>query len=189
MSLRVWVAALALPFMLGACEEPKETGTKVQANVTLPDPPKMPTLPVPAQYENNIYSISGIKRAMLLRRGPKILDTDQVIRGFVLEHYQNPCPPKSKDCFGKKPHFFIADSIDSKNRMTIVPDWEIEGKKLEEMFKVGESKDFKGKFSQNAINGFTDAAGLLNIEDPNAEPIPPGGLDPTGAPPVRKPPQ
>jgi hypothetical protein len=187
MSLRVWVATLALPFLIGACEEPKEVGTKTQANVTLPDPPKMPTLPVAAQYENNIYSIAGIKRAMLLRRGPKVLDTDQVIRGFVLEHYQNPCPKKSKDCFGKKPHFFIADSTDSKIRMTVVPEWEIEGDKLQQMFEVGKSYDFKGKFSQNALNGFTDASGLLNIENPEAEPVPPGGLDPTGLPPKRLP--
>lgn len=186
MSLRTWVMILALPIAIGACEEPKETGTKPQIAVTLPDPPKVPALPVAAQYENNIFSIAGIKRAMILRRGAKVLDSNQVVRGVVVEHYQNPCPPKSKDCLGKKPHFFIADTPDSKSKMTVVPTWEVEGKKLEEMFEVGKTYDFKGRFVQSAINGFTDAGGLLNIENPEEE-VPPGGLDPTGLPPKRPP--
>jgi hypothetical protein len=194
MSLRIWVAALALPLALAACEEPKETGTKVQANVTLPDPPKVPPLPVAAQYENNIYSIAGIKRALILRRGTKVLDTPQVIRGTVVGHYPNPCPPKSKDCLGKKPYFYIADAAgptyqtceEKKDRcLTIVPTWEIESKKLEEMYAVGTTADFKGRFVQTALNGFTDAGGLLNLDNP--EELPPGAPDPTGLPPKRPP--
>lgn len=199
MSTKIWAALLALPLALAACEPPKETGTKVQATVNLPEPPKLPPLAVAAQYENNVYSIAGIKRALLLHRGPKVLGTDQTVRGFVVEHYQNPCPKAAKDCLGKKPHFFIADAPDAKARLVVVPKFtEEKDGEIKKNYEVGKSYDFKGRFTQTADNGFTDAGGLLNIEmgcptvpDPKIKCYPeqveeyPPGMDPTGAPPKK----
>lgn len=186
MGKRTLLVLSLLAGLAPACEEPKEAGTKVQIQVSLPEPPKLPPLPFPAQYDGGIYSVVGLKRALILRRGPKVMETDQTVKGFVVAHYENPCKKNDKDCLGKQPHFFIADSMDSPSKMTVVPAWNAEGEKLLKLYPQGTQFDFKGRFTVQAGNGFADAAGLLNIDCPPEEcPVEevPTGPDPSGRPP------
>lgn len=174
---------LAFVLLAAACgAEPKETGTKIQAEVNLPGPFKPPALAYPAQYDGGIFSVVGLKRALTYRRGPKIMDTNQTVRGYVVRHYENPCPKSARDCLGKEPHFWIADAMDSKTELTVVPSWKIDGEKLKKMYEVGQTYDFKGRFAIQAGNGFADAAGLLNVDCP-PEVCPEMVQDPTAVPP------
>lgn len=182
---RVALVLIASLLMLG-CSEPQETASKPQIQVNLPPPPKLPPLPHPAKYDGTVYSVVGLKRQLIMRRGEKIWDTDQTVRGYVVEHYENPCPKRAQDCLGKEPHFWIADDLNAPKeerfRLTVVPSWPEDGDKLKEMFQVGMQYDFKGRFTTLAGNGYADANGLLNIDcPPEICPVAEDSLAPTGS--------
>jgi hypothetical protein len=167
--LRRFSFALAfLLFAAPACEEAKPTGNKLNVQVNLPAPPVLPPLPAPTtgKYDGNIFSVAGIKRSLLLRRAPKVMETPQTIKGYIVKFYENPCDKNAKDCLGKEPHFWISDTPNGTDTLVVVPSWKDENNKLMKMYEVGKQYDFKGRFTIQAINGFTDTAGLLDLECP-----------------------
>ncbi len=83
----------------------------------VPDLPKVPTLPpppFPTTYEDESYSVYGLRQ-----RPAKVLDTDLSVTGYIMEIYEPPTCKKRKNEECPKvaaPHMFIADTADQTDR-------------------------------------------------------------------------
>jgi hypothetical protein len=80
----------------------------------LPEVPKLPPPPFPTTYEDDSYSVYGLRTRLT-----KVLDSDLTVTGFIVDIYEPPvCKKKKKDECPKAaaPHMFIADTADQTER-------------------------------------------------------------------------
>ena len=80
----------------------------------LPEVPTLPPPPFPTTYEDDSYSVYGLRL-----RPAKLLDTDLAVTGYIIEIYEPPPCKKRKNEECPKvaaPHMFIADTADQTDR-------------------------------------------------------------------------
>lgn len=83
----------------------------------VPDLPEVPTLPpppFPTTYEDDSYSVYGLRSRLT-----KVLDSELAVTGYIVDIYEPPvCKKKKKDECPKvaMPHMFIADTADQTDR-------------------------------------------------------------------------
>ncbi len=80
----------------------------------LPEVPTLPPAPFPTTYEDESYSVYGLRQ-----RPAKLLDMDLGVTGFIIEIYEPPaCKMRNKEQCPKvaAPHMFIADTADQTDR-------------------------------------------------------------------------
>jgi hypothetical protein len=83
----------------------------------VPDLPEVPTLPpppFPTTYEDESYSVYGLRSRLM-----KVLDSELSVTGYIVDVYEPPpCAKKKKDECPKvaMPHMFIADTVDQADR-------------------------------------------------------------------------
>ena len=80
----------------------------------LPEVPTLPPAPFPPTYEDESYSVYGLRQ-----RPAKLLDMDLGVTGFIIEIYEPPaCKMRNKEQCPKvaAPHMFIADTADQTDR-------------------------------------------------------------------------
>lgn len=80
----------------------------------LPEVPTLPPPPFPTTYEDDSYSVYGLRQ-----RPSKLLDTDLGVTGYIVEIYEPPaCKKRNEDECPKvlAPHMYIADTADQKDR-------------------------------------------------------------------------
>ena len=80
----------------------------------LPEVPTLPPPPFPTTYEDDSYSVYGLRL-----RPSKLLDTELGVTGYIMEIYEPPdCKKRKKEECPKvaAPHMFIADTADQTDR-------------------------------------------------------------------------
>ena len=80
----------------------------------LPEVPTLPPPPFPTTYEDESYSVYGLRQ-----RPSKLLDLDLGVTGYIIEIYEPPACKKRKNEECPKvaaPHMFIADTADQTDR-------------------------------------------------------------------------
>ena len=80
----------------------------------LPEVPTLPPPPFPTTYEDESYSVYGLRSRLT-----KVLDSDLSVTGYIVDIYEPPlCKKKKKDECPKAaaPHMFIADTADQTDR-------------------------------------------------------------------------
>jgi len=83
----------------------------------VPDLPEVPTLPpppFPTTYEDDSYSVYGLRSRVM-----KVLDSELSVTGYIVDIYEPPaCKKKKKEDCPKvaMPHMFIADTADQADR-------------------------------------------------------------------------
>ncbi|MBT8453559.1 MAG: hypothetical protein KJO40_16465 [Deltaproteobacteria bacterium] len=80
----------------------------------LPEVPTLPPPPFPTTYEDESYSVYGLRQ-----RPSKVLDVDLGVTGYIVEIYEPPaCKLRKKEECPKvaAPHMFIADTADQTDR-------------------------------------------------------------------------
>lgn len=151
----------------------------------VPDLPEVPTLPpppFPTTYEDDSYSIYGLRS-----RATKVLDTDLSVTGYIVEVYEPPpCEKRKKEECPKAamPHIFIADTADQTERaeQLIVVGYADNQEQLERArrgrktttisgdvlvpkdLKVGNKVRVKGYFTLISSGGFNTSNGLLEYD-------------------------
>ena len=80
----------------------------------LPEVPTLPPPPFPTTYEDESYSVYGLRSRVM-----KVLDSDLSVTGYIVDIYEPPaCKKKKKDECPKvaMPHMFVADTPDQNDR-------------------------------------------------------------------------
>jgi hypothetical protein len=80
----------------------------------LPEVPTLPPPPFPTTYEDESYSVYGLRS-----RVSKVLDSELAVTGYIVEVYEPPaCKLRKKEDCPKvaQPHMFIADTLDQADR-------------------------------------------------------------------------
>ena len=101
---------------MSSASEPEKAEAE-QLPEIVPDVPEVPTLPpppFPTTYEDDSYSVFGLRQ-----RPSKVLDSDLSVTGYIIEIYEPPiCKMKNKEECPKAaaPHMFIADTADQTDR-------------------------------------------------------------------------
>lgn len=104
-------ALLGTAPLVAGCEQGASANVEVEKlpDITpnLPEVPTLPPPPHPVQYDDQSYSVFGVRRAMR-----RTLDTDVSVTGYIVQVFQAPdCNPKRSECPPPPPpHFFLADT-------------------------------------------------------------------------------
>ena len=80
----------------------------------LPEVPTLPPPPFPTTYEDESYSVYGLRQRLY-----QTLDTDVGVTGYIMEIYEPPpCKKRKKEDCPRvdAPHMFIADALDKTDR-------------------------------------------------------------------------
>lgn len=97
---------------LSASEAEVETLPEIVPN--LPEVPTIPPPPFPTTYEDESYSVYGLRHRLMQN-----LDTDVAVTGYIMEIYEPPpCKLKKKEECPRvdAPHMFVADAKDKTDR-------------------------------------------------------------------------
>ncbi|HET6416732.1 MAG TPA: hypothetical protein VFG22_10595 [Polyangiales bacterium] len=121
MGARLIGLILAGALLSAGCEQvTSASGSEAEAEQlpeivpNLPEVPTLPPPPFPTTYEDESYSVYGLRQ-----RPTKLLDTDLSVTGYIIEIYEPPaCTKRKKDECPKvaAPHMFIADTADQTER-------------------------------------------------------------------------
>ncbi|MFW2386696.1 MAG: hypothetical protein ACN4G0_00045 [Polyangiales bacterium] len=121
MGARLIGLVLAGVLLSAGCEqitsasEPEAEGEQLPEIVpNLPEVPTLPPAPFPTTYEDESYSVYGLRL-----RPSKLLDTELGVTGYIIEIYEPPpCKLRKKEECPKvmAPHLFIADTADETDR-------------------------------------------------------------------------
>jgi len=145
----------------------------------LPEVPTLPPAPFPTTYEDESYSVYGLRL-----RPAKVLDTDLTVSGYIMEIYEPPaCKKRKKEECPKvaAPHMFIADTADQTDRaeQLLVAGYADNQEQLARArrgrktttiagavvvprdLKVGNKVRVKGHFTLISSGGFNTSNGLL----------------------------
>lgn len=148
----------------------------------VPDLPEVPTLPPPPHpvtYEDESFSVYGIRNRLR-----HTLDTDVAVTGYIVDVYEPPvCKEKKKeDCpVPLAPHMWLADTPDETEREKelIVVGYADNQEQLDKAkrgrkattidgtiivprnLEVGEKVQVKGRFTLISSGGFNTSNGLL----------------------------
>ena len=108
----------------------------------LPEVPTLPPPPFPTTYEDESYSVYGLRSRLT-----KVLDSELSVTGYIVDVYEPPpCTKKKKDECPKvaMPHMFIADTAEQADRS-----------------EVGNKIRVKGFFTLMSSGGFNTSNGLV----------------------------
>jgi len=97
-----------------ASDDEAEAEQLPQIVPSLPEVPTLPPPPFPTTYDDESYSVYGLRQ-----RPTKVLDTDLSVTGYIIEIYEPPpCPKrKNEDCPKvAAPHIFVADTPEQTDR-------------------------------------------------------------------------
>lgn len=145
----------------------------------LPEVPTLPPPPFPTTYDDESYSVYGLRSRLM-----KVLDTDLAVTGYIVEIYEPPpCEKRKKEECPKAaaPHLFIADTADQTDRaeQLIVVGYADNQEQLERArrgrktttisgdvvvprdLKVGHKIRVKGHFTLISSGGFNTSNGLV----------------------------
>jgi hypothetical protein len=145
----------------------------------LPEVPTLPPPPFPTTYDDDSYSVYGLRSRMT-----KLLGTDLAVTGYIVEIYEPPpCTMRKKEECPKAaaPHMFIADAADQTDRaeQLIVVGYADNQEQLERARRgrktttisgtvvvprnlaVGTQVRVKGHFTLISSGGFNTSNGLL----------------------------
>lgn len=121
MGARLIGLILAGALLSAGCEQvTSASGSEAEAEQlpeivpNLPEVPTLPPPPFPTTYEDESYSVYGLRQ-----RPTKLLDTDLSVTGYIIEIYEPPaCTKRKKDECTKvaAPHMFVADTADQTER-------------------------------------------------------------------------
>lgn len=146
---------------------------------SLPEVPTLPPPPFPTTYDDESYSVYGLRSRLM-----KVLDTDLAVTGYIVEIYEPPaCEKRNKEECPKAaaPHLFIADTADQADRaeQLIVVGYADNQDQLERARRgrktttisgdvvvprdlaVGQRIRVKGHFTLISSGGFNTSNGLL----------------------------
>lgn len=119
------VSAVGLVQFLAACEQTAEAKVQVEklpaVTPSLPSVPTIPPPPHPVQYEDQSYSVYGLRRAMR-----RTIDTEVSVTAYIAKVYVPPeCPPKEKCPTPPAPHVWLADTKGEAddNKLLIMADY------------------------------------------------------------------
>ena len=187
------VAALALGLALAGCtDKPEEEGGAKEeelpdVKVELPPSPNFDDARAPVKWEDDAYSIFGLRKDIDERIKEGEAGEEIIVKGYVQEIYVPPVCPEDQLCPpGKQPHFWITDKPDEKGKkraMMVVnyyfpiPEWDEETQKMWEEqplvnIEVGKQYTIKGLFKRFSDTGFAHDNGLLEFryyKAPNPE--------------------
>lgn len=185
--LAAGTACLALALTAAACdsgenpegvqaegEDPEEVIEKI--DVKLPPTPDFAEGKAPEKWEDDCYSIYGLRQKVdeNLKEGKAGKEIE--ICGWVQDIYVPPECPEGEFCPpGKQPHVWITDHEDTKGKkraMMVVnyrfpiADWQMDQWKdvPEVMLEKGKRYRFKGNFVRFSSTGFAHDAGLLEFK-------------------------
>lgn len=98
-----------------SASEPEAEGEQLPKIVpNLPEVPTLPPPPFPTTYEDDSYTVYGLRTQLT-----KILDSDLSVTGYIVDIYEPPpCTKRKKEECPKAamPHMFVADTPDETNR-------------------------------------------------------------------------
>ncbi|MFW6067723.1 MAG: hypothetical protein ACOC97_05240 [Myxococcota bacterium] len=181
------IAAVGLVLGLIGCEQEGQSNLTVErlpdVNPQLPEVPKLPPPPHPIQYEDNSYSVFGLRKKM-----KDTIDSEVEVTGYIVEIYEPPECPEGEKCEVKAPHMWIADTegeSDAEKRLMVVgyaenqkeideavekaergqyepPDPESGILPIPTDFEVGNEVKVKGQFAHVSGSGFMSADGVLD---------------------------
>jgi hypothetical protein len=106
-------ALLMIAGVLAGCGDQAGSDLNIQplpaVTPSLPEVPTLPPDPFPPQYEDNSYSVYGLRR-----RAGTTIDTDVGVTGYIVGIYVPPECPEGRTCEPPSaPHFFLADTRDT----------------------------------------------------------------------------
>ena len=109
---------LAATLLSVGCEQlsSKEAEVEQLPEITpsLPEVPTLPPPPFPTTYEDESYSVYGLRQRL-----NQVLDTDVAVTGYIMEVYEPPvCKERKKEDCPRvdAPHMFVADAPDKTDR-------------------------------------------------------------------------
>ncbi len=175
----------AIMVLVAACGQ---SGTASQAEVEklptiqpqLPEVPTLPPPPHPVRYNDESYSVYGLRKELR-----KEIDKDVTLTGYIVNIYQpEPCP-KGETCPPPRaPHLWLADTPEEKDVEKLIrlcgyaenheelakaarsartkPDPESGIIPIPNDFAVGAKVKVKAHFAYISGLGFNDASGLLD---------------------------
>lgn len=98
-----------------SASEPEAEGEQLPEIVPdLPEVPTLPPPPFPTTYDDDSYSVYGLRS-----RVSKVLDSELSVTGYIVDVYEPPaCKKRKKEECPKvaQPHMFIADTADQADR-------------------------------------------------------------------------
>jgi hypothetical protein len=162
---------------ISSSEAPVEQLPEIVPN--LPEVPTLPPPPFPTTYDDDSYSVYGLRQKLR-----QTLDTDLAVTGYIVEIYEPPpCTERKKEDCPRvdAPHMFIADAPDKTERadQLIIVGYAdnqeqlararrgrrtttIDGSVLvPKNLKVGNKIVVKGHFTLISAGGFNTSNGLL----------------------------
>ncbi|MDD9966472.1 MAG: hypothetical protein OXR73_09625, partial [Myxococcales bacterium] len=146
--------------------------------------PTLPPPPHPIQYDDQSYSVYGVRRA--IRR---TINTEVSLTAFIADVFVPPeCPKREKCPVPPAPHMFLADTAEEtdKRKMLLVAGYAENQAQLDEALKAakrgklelppedsgllpipvdffrGAKLKIKGRFSYMAGSGFQSSEGVLD---------------------------
>lgn len=111
-----WPAlGLVLALLLPACGNSSSSNLNVEkleeVKPSLPEVPTLPPPPYPVQYEDQSYSLYGLRK-----RARQTLDTDVTMTGYIVEVFTAPECPQGRTCPAPSaPHLWLADSREERD--------------------------------------------------------------------------
>lgn len=163
-----------------SASEPEPEAEKLPEIIpNLPEVPTLPPPPFPTTYEDESYSVYGLRSRL-----SKVLDTDLSVTGYIVDVYEPPaCKAKKKEECPKvaAPHMFIADTADQSDRaeQLIIVGYADNQEQLARArrgrktttvsggvvvprdLKVGNKVRVKGHFTLTSFGGFNTSNGLV----------------------------
>ena len=181
------MALLGMPLGWSGCEQAASAADNVEklpdVSPSLPPVPTLPPPPHPIQYDDQSYSVYGLRRAMR-----RTIDTDVAVTAYIASVYQPPeCPKREKCPLPPAPHLFLADTKEEtdKGKMLLLAGYAenqaaldealkdaMRGKKQEVPedsgllptptdFYAGAKIKVQGKFAYMSGSGFQSSEGVL----------------------------
>jgi len=183
MGTRLITFTVAVALLSAGCDQLASSEAEVeQLPEIVPNLPEVPTLPpppFPTTYEDESYSVYGLRQRL-----HETLDTEVAVTGYIMEIYEPPpCKLRNKDECPRvdAPHLFIADALDKTDRtdQLIIVGYADHQEQLARArrgrktttidgsvvvptdLKVGNKVRAKGTFTLISSGGFNTSNGLL----------------------------
>ncbi|TVQ98752.1 MAG: hypothetical protein EA398_12905 [Deltaproteobacteria bacterium] len=166
------------PLFATGCDQPDPEEEARQARIAelrtqidLPEVPPLDALELPARMPDGSWSVAGI-----LRNRGSLMDGDVEVSALLQELYV--CEGATEDsragCL--HPHFFIADSVRSPQRL-LAAGHDI---RYEEQLEVGARYTFVGQYTQRTRGHVSTEDGLIVISEIRGENVEPPPEDEEG---------
>lgn len=182
------LAVVGLSVGVSGCEQTASAKVNVEklpaVTPSLPPVPTLPPPPYPIQYDDQSYSVYGVRRAMR-----RTINTEVTMMAYIAQVFTPPeCPKKEKCAVPPAPHMFLADTPTEtdKRKMLLVAGYAENQDQLDEAFKdakrgkkqeipedsgllpiptdffPGAKVKVKGRFSYMSGSGFQSSEGTLD---------------------------